>query len=275
MNVIIIVAVLFSIVIAITDEISAHKKRCEETKKKEKEAISKSGTSLSHIVSKVMIADGRVSDEEKEMVCALMHNFIKDERVYNEFEKGLKNANFKYFSKNYFNYDWKSYVKCHYSKEEQYALAELLLTIATLNGGIKQNEWKVVVSLFSFKSEDWAYLKNKFDDFFAFKSKQKATKKFKKTKKASTGSKQNQNDGQQANSQSQQQKQALGAEQKKRYCAILGVTESATQEELHKAYTSLAKRYHPDTVQDEMLKLVLTEKLKEINTAYQRMRELM
>ena len=63
MNVIIIVTVLFSIVIAITDAISAHKKRCEETKKKEKEAISKSGTSLSHIVSKVMIADGRVSDE--------------------------------------------------------------------------------------------------------------------------------------------------------------------------------------------------------------------
>ena len=132
----------------------------------------------------------------------------------------------------------------------------------------------MIVSLFNLTSLDWSYLNNKFNDFFAFKSKQKATKKFNKTKKASTGSKQNQNDGQQANSQSQQQKQALGAEQRKRYCAILGVTESATQEELHKAYTSLAKRYHPDTVQDEMLKLVLTEKLKEINTAYQKMREL-
>lgn len=273
MNVIIIVAVLLSIVIAITDEIRAHKKRCEETKKKEKEAISKSGTSLSYIVSKVMIADGHVSDEEKEKVCLLMRKFIKNEKVYDEFEKELKIANTEYYSKNYFNEYWKSYVQNVYSYEEQYALAELLLTVATLNGGIKQKEWMMIVSLFNLTSLDWSYLNNKFNDFFAFKSKQKATKKFKKAKKDSTGSKQNQNDGQQANSQSQQQKQALGAEQKKRYCAILGVTESATQEELHKAYTSLAKRYHPDTVQDEMLKLVLTEKFKEINTAYQKMRE--
>ena len=85
------------------------KREEERVKRKEKEDNNQAGASLSYIVSKVMIADGRVSDEEKEMVCALMHNFIKDERVYNKFEKGLKNANFKYFSKNYFNYDWKPY----------------------------------------------------------------------------------------------------------------------------------------------------------------------
>ncbi|MBR6042346.1 MAG: DnaJ domain-containing protein [Paludibacteraceae bacterium] len=249
------------------------KREEERVKRKEKEDNNQAGASLSYIVSKVMIADGRVSDEEKEKVCLLMRKFIKNEKVYDEFEKELKIANTEYYSKNYFNEYWKSYVQNVYSYEEQYALAELLLTVATLNGGIKQKEWMMIVSLFNLTSLDWSYLNNKFDDFFAFKSKQKATKKFNKTKKTSTGSKQNQNDGQQANSQSQQQKQALGAEQKKRYCAILGVTESATQEELHKAYTSLAKRYHPDTVQDEMLKLVLTEKLKEINTAYQRMRE--
>lgn len=49
---------------------------------------------------------------------------------------------------------------------------------------------------------------------------------------------------------------------------VLGLEDSATDEEIQTAYHSLAPKYHPDTVQDEKMKLILTEKFKEISLAY-------
>ena len=50
---------------------------------------------------------------------------------------------------------------------------------------------------------------------------------------------------------------------------ILGVSESASDEEIKKAYRELARKYHPDNYHDKPLADLAQEKMKEINAAYE------
>lgn len=49
---------------------------------------------------------------------------------------------------------------------------------------------------------------------------------------------------------------------------ILGVSPSASPEEIRSAYMALVKKYHPDRYQDSDLKKQAEEKMKQINAAY-------
>ena len=49
---------------------------------------------------------------------------------------------------------------------------------------------------------------------------------------------------------------------------VLGISPSATNEEVKKAYRELAKKYHPDNYVDSPVSDLAGEKMKEINEAY-------
>lgn len=49
---------------------------------------------------------------------------------------------------------------------------------------------------------------------------------------------------------------------------VLGVSENATDDEIKKAYHDLVRKYHPDKYVDNPLKEQASEKMKEINAAY-------
>lgn len=50
---------------------------------------------------------------------------------------------------------------------------------------------------------------------------------------------------------------------------VLGVPETATDEEIKKAYRELARKYHPDNYHDNPLADLAQERMKEINAAYE------
>lgn len=49
---------------------------------------------------------------------------------------------------------------------------------------------------------------------------------------------------------------------------VLGVSREASDEEIKKAYRELAKKYHPDNYTDSPIADLVSEKMKEINEAY-------
>lgn len=55
---------------------------------------------------------------------------------------------------------------------------------------------------------------------------------------------------------------------------VLGVSPDATDDEIKKAYRALARKYHPDKYRDSDLADLASEKMKEINAAYEQIKDM-
>ncbi len=56
--------------------------------------------------------------------------------------------------------------------------------------------------------------------------------------------------------------------------SVLGISENSTDEQIKSAYRELAKKYHPDNYADSPLADLASEKMKEINEAYDEIQQL-
>ena len=55
---------------------------------------------------------------------------------------------------------------------------------------------------------------------------------------------------------------------------VLGVAPTASDDEIKKAYRALARKYHPDKYRDSDLADLASEKMKEVNAAYEQIQEM-
>ncbi len=223
-----------------------------------------------YCLAAVVKADGLVTDAERVRVIS----YIRSKFQYAKVGDKVRKLFFSYLRNeedlpdNYFHLFCSST-----NVQERFAFMEMLFSIAVVGNGNRASVNSIDGSLaeilvrfmnvFELDAADVSYFirKYKLVNQSGAGQKQKDSERNKqKSKRGSQNSK--------TNDQQQKTKTERKTSRLDYAYAVLGLPSSASKIEILKAYRLLAKKYHPDTVQEEFLKLELTEKFKEINWAY-------
>ena len=256
-----------------------------------------SGNNLSDLISMVMAADGKSTTEEYNKVCSFLEsnlygststfnpsywntNGIHDSvKLYaSDYRRIVEGISIKLYNQSLLKYYAKTVYNMYKDNEPKlYFISELLYNVVTCDGGITASEWLCmcdVMNIFYPNDSDFLYFVKKYADFVVEKKPYYARYARCSGEKKSSFSKKK-NNRQETN---REQEHSGGAQQEnvnremKRYYALLGVSSDATKDEIRRAFHLLARKYHPDTTQDAVEIRLLTEKFKEIQDAYEKIK---
>lgn len=228
----------------------------EEEEKKEKDAGPKQSqetqrkrrnSGIAGIVSLIMKADGITSRGEMKAAKNYLRSHYSPsdyKEIREALEINMRINNPKFVKQSCI------WLTANMNYSERLGFTEFLFDIARLSKGIDVGEWRLlndIMKRICLEDEDIEYLSRKYSRNYSHKN-NKNTKGESNTNELS------------AEVQSESTSDP--------YLRILGLEGEATPDEIQSAYHKLAKKYHPDTVQDEEMKQILTEKFKEINLAY-------
>lgn len=228
----------------------------EEEEKKEKDAGPKQSqetqrkrrnSGIAGIVSLIMKADGITSRGEMKAAKNYLRSHYSPsdyKEIREALEINMRINNPKFVKQSCI------WLTANMNYSERLGFTEFLFDIARLSKGIDVGEWRLlndIMKRICLEDEDIEYLSRKYSRNYIHKN-NKNTKGESYTNELS------------AEVQSESTSDP--------YLRILGLEGEATPDEIQSAYHKLAKKYHPDTVQDEEMKQILTEKFKEINLAY-------
>ena len=138
------------------------------------------------------------------------------------------------------------------SYAECLALTEFLFDVARISQNICKEEWCLLCDIMDrlgLEQDDIDYLSRKYSFFYSCGASAGSSGTASASSELAVGT--NSQEGRTANA-----------------FRVLGLGTGASKADVQSAFRLLAKKYHPDTVQDENLKNILSEKFKEINAAY-------
>lgn len=192
---------------------------------------------LGFLIAKVIMADGKSTEPELAVAKSRLQTMFRSKQVTE-----VLDSVFLYLKPevNEAPYDTAvEQLKDSFDYLHLLAVSEMLFTIAVMQGGIVDAEWnflKRVVELLDLTDADSNYLYKKYAVF-------RVENKHSDTDAASSP------------------------------YSVLGLNEAATSQEIDNAYQNLSEKYNPRNIQDETLKNVLSEKFKEIECAYLKLKK--
>lgn len=219
-------------------------KQSQETQRKRR------NSGIAGIVSLIMKADGITSRGEMKAAKNYLRSHYSPsdyKEIREALEINMRINNPKFVKQSCI------WLTANMNYSERLGFTEFLFDIARLSKGIDVGEWRLlndIMKRICLEDEDIEYLTRKYSRNYNKKGNKEAK------------------DAKEESYTNELSTEVLSESTRDPYLRILGLAGEATPDEIQSAYHKLAKKYHPDTVQDEEMKQVLTEKFKEINLAY-------